>query len=189
MTSAAEGEVAWYCLRTQTKREHIAAASLRELERVEVLCPRLRYRKTTRRGKVWWVEPLFPGYILARFDLDRQERAVSYANGVSQILRFGGRTPSIPERFVEELRAELAKSSDAGDVLSVQVAVEPGDEVELADGPLRGMTGQVIDVCPAKDRVRIFIEFLGQEQPVDVDLFSLLLPKRPVGGTRRGGEV
>jgi transcriptional antiterminator RfaH len=179
------GETAWYCLRTQTKREHIAAAALRELEGVEVLCPRLRYRKTTRRGKIWWVEPLFPGYLLANFDLESMERAVSYSNGVSQILRFGGKTPSVPAEFVEELRAELAKSSEDGDVLSVQVSVEPGDEVELADGPLRGMTGQVIDVCPAKDRVRIFVEFLGQEQPVDVDLFSLLLPKRPVGGKSR----
>jgi transcriptional antiterminator RfaH len=176
------GELAWYCLRTQTKREHIAAAALRELEGVEVLCPRLRYRKTTRRGKIWWVEALFPGYLLAKFDLEERERAVSYANGVTQILRFGGRTPSIPEEFVEELRKELAESGEEGDVLSVQVSVEPGDEVELADGPLQGMTGQVIDVCPAKDRVRIFIEFLGQEHPVDVDLFSLLLPKRPVGG-------
>jgi transcriptional antiterminator RfaH len=188
MTEGSGGS-AWYCLRTQTKREHIAAATLRELEGVEVLCPRLRYRKTTRRGKIWWVEPLFPGYLLARFELEGQERAVSYANGVSQILRFGGEPPTIPERFVEDLRAELAKSSEDGEMIVVQVSVAPGDEVELADGPLRGMTGRVFEVCPAKDRVRIFIEFLGQEQPVDVDLFSLLLPKRPIGGnTRLFGE-
>lgn len=179
--SEADGR-AWYCLRTQTKREHIAAAALRELEEVEVVCPRLRFRKMTRRGKIWWVEPLFPGYLLAKFDLEERERAVSYANGVSQILRFGGKTPTIPERFVEEIRVELAKNGEEGELLTVQPEILPGDEVELAEGPLRGMTGQVIEVSPAKERVRIFIEFLGQEQPVDVDLFSLLLPKRPMGG-------
>jgi transcription antitermination factor NusG len=136
----------------------------------------------TRRGKIWWVEPLFPGYLLAKFDLEEKERAVSYANGVSQILRFGGKTPSIPEDFVADLKAELAKSMEEGELLTVQPKILPGDEVELAEGPLKGMTGQVIEICPAKDRVRIFIEFMGQEQPVDVDLFSLLLPKRPIGG-------
>jgi transcriptional antiterminator RfaH len=42
----------WFCVRTQTKREHIAAGHLREIEGVEVFCPRLRYRKATRRGKI-----------------------------------------------------------------------------------------------------------------------------------------
>jgi len=28
--------------------------------------------------------------------------------------------------------------------------------------------------------VRIFVEFLGEDQPVDVDLFSLLLPRKPL---------
>ena len=56
MSSSSPSEPAWYCLKTQTKREAIAAAHLRELEGVEVFCPMLRYRKATRRGKVWWVE-------------------------------------------------------------------------------------------------------------------------------------
>ena len=73
----------WYCVKTQTKREHIAAEHLRTLEEVEVFCPRLRYRKATRRGKIWWVEALFPGYLLARFDLVANERAVTYTQGVA----------------------------------------------------------------------------------------------------------
>ena len=172
---------AWYCLRTQTKREHLAAASLRQLEDVEVVCPRLRYKKVTRRGKIWWVEPLFPGYLLARFDLAECERAVSYAKGVTRILKFGGRVPSVPAAFVEELRKELKnqEEEEGQELITLQPIATPGDEVELADGPLRGMTGTVIEVRPAEERVRIFVEFLGQDQPVDVDLYSLLLPRRP----------
>lgn len=181
--------LAWYCLRTQPKREHLAAASLRELEEVEVVCPRLRYKKVTRRGKIWWVEPLFPGYILARFKLADHERAVSYAKGVTQILRFGERVPTIPDQFVAELRAELARQEEVagGEMITLRPVAEPGDEVELVSGPLKGMTGKVIEVRPAEERVRIFIEFLGQEQPVDVDLYSLLLPRRPT--PKSGGLV
>ena len=181
--------LAWYCLRTQTKREHLAAASLRQLGGIEVVCPRLRYKKVTRRGKIWWVEPLFPGYVLARFGLAERERAVSYANGVTRILRFGDQYPAVPDAFVEDLRAELAKQEEGegSELITVCPVVEPGDEVELADGPLQGLKGTVIEVLPANERVRIFIEFLGQEQPVDVDLYSLLLPRKAV--PKRDGTV
>ena len=106
-----EEEAAWYCLRTQPKREHIAAASLREIGEIEVVCPRLRYKKVTRRGKIWWMEPLFPGYLLARFILEEKHRAVSYAAGVSGILRFGESVPTVAPDFIEELRAELAREA------------------------------------------------------------------------------
>jgi transcriptional antiterminator RfaH len=173
-------EAAWYVLRTQTKRESLAAASLREMGGIEVLSPRLRYRKVTRRGKVWWVEAMFPGYILARFSLEEQERAVSYAKGVTRILRFGGQAPEIRADFVEELKAQLNEVEGEDQVLSIRPAVAPGDEVELAEGPLKGTTGEVIEVLGADERVRIFIEFLGRGQEVEVDLFALLLPRRPV---------
>ncbi|MCH2062840.1 MAG: hypothetical protein MK194_03840 [Roseibacillus sp.] len=173
-------EAAWYCLRTQIKREHVAAASLQELGEIEVVCPRLRYKKVTRRGKIWWVEPLFPGYLLARFVLAEHERAVSYAKGVSRILRFGERIPTVPARFVEDLRAELARAEEGEELITLQPTAEPGDEVELAEGPLQGMTGTVIEVRPAEERVRIFVEFLGQNQPIDVDLYALLLPRKPL---------
>ena len=91
MIAKSSSEPAWYCLKTQTKREAIAAAHLRELEGVEVFCPMLRYRKATRRGKVWWVEALFPGYLLARFRLSTDERAVMYSQGVRGLVRFGER--------------------------------------------------------------------------------------------------
>lgn len=180
MAEEPRGEAAWYCLRTQIKRERVAAASLQELGEVEVVCPRLRYKKVTRRGKIWWVEPLFPGYLLARFVLAEHGRAVSHAKGVSRILRFGERIPIVPARFVEDLRAELAQIEEGEGLITLQPTAEPGDEVELAEGPLQGMTGTVIEVRPAEERVRIFVEFLGQDQPIDVDLYALLLPRKPL---------
>jgi hypothetical protein len=42
------------------------------------------------------------------------------------------------------------------------------------------MRGLVCEVLPGRERVRVLLEFLGQLQPVEVDLFSLLMPRRPV---------
>lgn len=181
MTTPASNLPAWYCVKTQTKREHIAAGHLRELEGIEVFCPRLRYRKATRRGKIWWMEPLFPGYLLAKFNMAEMERAVTFCQGVRGLVRFGSEIPAVPESFVESLRTEVRNRSDGDEELfSVSPAIEAGDEVEIAHGPLQGMRGTIVSVAPAAERVKILLEFLGQPQAVDVDLFSILLPRRPI---------
>ena len=171
----------WFCVRTQTKREHIAAEHLREVPDVEVFCPRLRYRKATRRGKIWWVEPLFPGYLLAKFNLAEMERAVTFCHGVRGLVRFGTEIPAVADAFVESLRHEVRqRSENDADLFSVSPVIEIGDEVEIANGPLQGMRGTIVAVAPATERVKILLEFLGQPQAINVDLFSLLLPRRPV---------
>ena len=179
MTATSPSEPAWYCLKTQTKREAIAAAHLRELEGVEVFCPMLRYRKATRRGKVWWVEALFPGYVLARFVLETEERAVMYSQGVRGLVRFGEKVPAVPDDFVEVLRQEVARQG-AEEVLTVGPRITEGEEVELAHGPLGGVRATVVEVLPARERVKVLLEFLGREQVIEVDLFSLLLPRKPL---------
>jgi len=181
MTSSQPSIPEWFCVRAQTKREHIAAIHLREVEGVEVFCPRLRYRKATRRGKIWWVEPLFPGYLLARFNLLEMERAVTFCQGVRGLVRFGTIIPAVAEAFVESLRQEVRDRSAGDDELfSVSPVIEIGDEVEIAHGPLQGMRGTIVAVAPAAERVKILLEFLGQPQAVNVDLFSIILPRRPI---------
>lgn len=171
----------WFCVRTQTKREHIAAKHLRELEGLTVFCPRIKYRKATRRGKVWWLEPLFPGYLLAKFDLLNMERAVTFCQGVRGMVRFGSEIPDVPEPFVLSLIAQVEKQADDDkELITVAPAVGIGDEVEIAHGPFQGMKGTIQSVAPAAERVKVLLEFLGQTQPVDLDLFSILLPGKPI---------
>jgi transcriptional antiterminator RfaH len=67
-------------LRTLPKQEHIAAAQLRhQSSDVEVFLPRVRYRRTTRRGPAWVTEALFLNYLFARFDLVNSLRLVQAA--------------------------------------------------------------------------------------------------------------
>lgn len=182
MTAATEDVPKWYCIRTQVKREHIAAEHLRAIEGIEVFCPRLRYRKATARGKIWWVEPLFPGYILARFPLEAMQRQVTYSHGVSGLVHFGNVVPPVPDDFVKSLQQEIRDhlGSQEGETLTATPMIEIGDEVKIAHGPLQGMSGTVVSVAPAEERVKVLLEFLGQAHPIDIDLFSLLLPRKPL---------
>ncbi|MCU0795974.1 MAG: hypothetical protein MUF31_08580 [Akkermansiaceae bacterium] len=173
----------WYVVRTPPKREHIVASHLRELEEVEVFCPRLRYRKATRRGKIWWVEAMFPGYVLARFTLSEMQRLISHQQGVRGLVKFGNEVPPVPDGLVETLRREMARmpeEENLQETITLVPRLATGDEVEVAHGPLGGFQGTVLDVLPGRERVRVLLEFLGQPQVVEVDLFSLLLPRRPL---------
>ncbi|MFY7816954.1 MAG: transcription termination/antitermination protein NusG [Akkermansiaceae bacterium] len=174
-----EEQAEWYVVRTQTKRERLAAEHLRELAGVEVFCPMLRYRKATRRGKVWWEEALFPSYVLARFRLTEMQRAVGYCQGVRGFVKFGNTIPSVSTRVVEDMRRTWQDEA-VNDTLTIKPRFERGDEVELAHGPLQGLKGSIIEVLPGIERVKVLLDFLGQPQMVDVDLFSLLLPRRPL---------
>src|SRR6478736_6709438 len=158
MNSTEHNTPQWFCVRCQTKREHIAAGHLREIEGIEVFCPRLRYRKATRRGKIWWVEPMFPGYVLAKFSIAEMERAVMFCQGVRGLVRFGSEIPAVPESFVEAMKHEIRNRQGA-------------DQDELVT---------LSPVPSATERVKILLEFLGTPQAVDMDLFSILLPRRPM---------
>jgi len=181
MTSIAENIPLWFCVRTQTKREHIAAKHLREIEGIEVFCPRIKYRKATRRGKIWWLEPLFPGYLLAKFDLSEMERAVTFCQGVRGLVRFGSEIPPVPENFVTSLIEQVsAQAEGENELITISPNIAIGDEVEVAHGPFQGMKGTIQSIAPAVERVKVLLEFLGQVQPVNLDLFSILLPGKPI---------
>jgi len=176
-------DTAWYVLRTQLKRERLAAVNLRQLEGVEVFLPRLKYQKTTRRGRVWWVEPLFPGYLLARFSLTEMGRIVTYTGGVSRLIRFGEEVPEVPLGFVETLKEEVARVESKEEEIVVDWKVQVGDEVEVGEGPFKGMEGQIVKVRPGAERVSLLLEFMGEEKPVEISLYSLILdrPEIPEG--------
>ena len=98
---------AWFCVRSQPKHEHIAAAHLKGDPDLEVFLPRIRFKRATRRGPVWFTEALFPNYLFTRFDLAACLRRVCHAWGVRGVVHFGDRGPIVPEAVIEELRVSL----------------------------------------------------------------------------------
>ncbi len=84
---------AWYCARTKPKHEHIAAANVRKHLGLEVFHPQLRVERSTRRGLVRTIEPLFPCYIFVRCAIQDRMNEVRYTNGISTIVHFADKIP------------------------------------------------------------------------------------------------
>jgi transcriptional antiterminator RfaH len=164
-------EAAWYCLRSQPKHEHIAAAHLRMLERVTVFCPRIRFKRTTRQGPAWVTEAMFPGYLFAHFALAEMHRQVRYAHGVSGLVQFGGRYPTIDEETLAHLRDHIG----VAEVKELNYELSKGDQVKLVEGAFVGLEAIVTQVLPAKERVKVLMDFLGRKVEAEVEHASVLL--------------
>lgn len=91
LTDGTVPAVAWFCLRSQPKHEHIAAGHLLRMGDVEVFNPRVKFTRRTRLGPAPVTEAMFPNYLFARFDWQSALARVHYAPGVSGIVHFGNK--------------------------------------------------------------------------------------------------
>ena len=164
---------AWHCIRTHLKHEHIAEAHLRQISGVEVFNPRLRLLRSTRRGRRWSTESLFPNYLFARFELDAMLEKIKYTPAVKVVLRFGDVVPKIPDTVIEDLRQDLA---EMGSQVFTDAPME-GEEVEIATGAFVGTRALVARVLPGKQRVRILLDVMGRSVPAELSLDFVLFNK------------
>ena len=132
-TDIASGE--WFCLRSQPRHEHIAAAHLQTMAEVEVFLPRVRFQRATRQGKAWVTEALFPNYLFARFDWQTSLRQVQAARGVGGVIHCGERWPVIPAAVIQDLMDAVGATA----LHTISAGWHLGDAVEVADGAMRGL--------------------------------------------------
>jgi transcriptional antiterminator RfaH len=166
-------EPAWFCLRSRTKGEHLAATQVARQHGLEVFCPRLRFRRNTRRGPVWFVEALFPGYFFARFSPMLHLRDVLHTQGVTGIVEFGDSPTEVGGADIAALRGLM----DDQDLRVLEDSITEGTATELVTGPFRGLEVVVTRVLPSRDRVRILLEFLGGMREIEVSRVQLASPK------------
>ena len=163
-------QLAWFCVRSQPKHEHIAAQHLRRQMNIEVFLPRIRFRRPSRRGPVWVTEALFPNYLFARLDWKTALHQVHYAPGVRGIIHFGDRWPTIPDETVEELR----RAFGADQVHIMDSSLNPGDQVQIAGGIFHGLQAVITQLMPGRERVRLLLDFLGRQATVEAHIGSLI---------------
>lgn len=165
-----DDDLRWYCLKTQPKHEHLVAARLRSMSAVQIYCPRLRLQRSTTRGLRWFVEAMFPGYLFAKFPFALHHREIRAVNGVSGIVHFGANYATVQDSIVEELR----RHTGSDEVAVIHSHVTEGATVQIAEGPLLGLSALVTQVLPGSERIRILLYFLGQEIHAEVSKSSVL---------------
>jgi transcriptional antiterminator RfaH len=160
----------WFCVRSQQKHELVAARHLRLLDQVSVFNPRIHFARPIRQRKVWVTQPLFPGYLFARFNWRESLCKVYYAPGVQCVVHFGNGWPTVPEPVIEEIRALVGPNETY--VLSEEVS--PGEEVQIIGDSFEGLSAVVTQVLPGRQRVALLLEFLGRQTTIEIGIHSII---------------
>jgi transcriptional antiterminator RfaH len=167
-------DLRWRVIRARPKGEHLAAQHLRAAG-FEAFSPRVRHQKKTQRGRVWFTEAMFPGYLFCRYSVRESLRHVISTPFVSSALTFMHDAGAVADPLIASLRAEF----DEKETVTVETTIQPGETVDIVDGPMRGLTATVTRILPGRDRVRILLEFIGGLQEIEVPLISLLTGRDP----------
>ena len=144
---------------------------------IEVCLPRIRFRRATRKGRVWVTEALFPNYLFARFDWHGSLRRVLHARGVRTVVHFGNRWPTIAGETISELQ-RLASDKE---VHTIPDELEEGQNVEIVGGPFHGLAAVVTRPLPSRQRVAVLLDFLGRQTAVEVSLENVQSVANPRG--------
>jgi len=152
----ANSEEKWYALYTRPRAEKLVYQRLVEAG-IETFLPLQKtYRMWSDRKKL--VEkPLLSSYIFVKTN-SKNFPVVYKTNGVVKFVSFEGQPVSIPQNQIDNLR--LLINSDA----EIEVTSEKfttGDNVEVINGSLIGLTGELIKIG-SKNRVVVRIDRLDQ---------------------------
>lgn len=142
----------WFVLNTKPKKEFHVEKIFNEAG-FEIYNP--KYKLENR------IKPFFPGYGFIYFDYPQQYRLVRYTRGVKKVVGNRNGPIPIPEEIIKEIKArevssliELYKYGEEPDV---------GDEIEVMEGPLKGLKGVFKRELQEKERVLILLNYVSYQ--------------------------
>jgi transcription antitermination factor NusG len=142
----------WYVLNTRPKKEG-QVERLFEEGGFAVYCP-----KHESSGRV---KPFFPGYAFISFEFPEQYQMVKYTRGVKRVVGNDDGPIPIPEEVVRGLKARERE----GLIVLEKYGREPGpgDEIEVMEGPLKGLKGIFKKEASDKERVMILLNYVSYQ--------------------------
>ena len=141
---------------------------------LEVFAPRIRFRRMRAGQPIWTTDALFPGYLFAQFDYFERRRQIGALPGITSVVHFGDQVLPVADVVIAELRS-LVRDNET---VEVTADTQPGSEVVIMGGSLRGLKVLVTRVLPARQRIAVLLELLGSHREVEIER-DRVLPVNP----------
>ncbi len=108
---------------------------------------------------------IFPSYILVKMVMtDETWYVVRNTRGCAGFVGPEGKPVALTKEEIDRLGV---------DKVSVEVAYNVGDSVNVIDGPLEGFSGTVESIDTANNSVQVIVSMFGRETSVDFELDQL----------------
>jgi transcription antitermination factor NusG len=142
----------WFVINTKPKKEFQVERLFHE-GGIDFYCP--RYIHETRS------KPFFSGYGFIYFEYPEQYKLVRYTRGVKRVIGNQEGPIPIPEEIIQQIKQrevngyiELEKYGEVP---------EMGDEIEIMEGPMKGLRGMFRKEMTDKERVIVLLNYVSYQ--------------------------
>jgi len=158
----------WYVVHTKPQQELLAVSMLEDQRNLLVYLPEVLQKY---RGKVQ-MRPFFPSYLFVEADFDTIEyTAINSTPGVIRLVAFDNHPLPLKPDIIQGIRQEVKRLNAKGGMPSE--SYREGESVRLKEGPLAGLHAVFVNHLEPQDRVLVLLNFLGQENEVELDLSEI----------------
>jgi transcriptional antiterminator NusG len=169
----------WYIIHTYSGFEQKVKSAIMDRARAqrldhlisEVLVPTEMVEEMVKGERRLSARKFYPGYVLVRMEMtDDSWHLVKDTPKVTGFVGSKDEPVAIPEEEAEKIIAQIQEG-----VLrpKPKIKFEPGDKVQVTDGPFANFTGVVDEVRPDRGRVRVMISVFGRPTPVELEFTQL----------------
>jgi len=165
----------WYVIHVYSGFEKKVATAIREQAEQkglndrfdEILVPTEEVVEVRRGAKVSSERKFFPGYVLAKMDMD--DETWHLVRNTAKVTGFlGGRGKPSPITEAEAARI-MHQVQEGIERPKPSITFEIGEQVRVCDGPFTSFNGTVEEVDEEKARVKVAVSIFGRATPVELE--------------------
>ncbi len=165
----------WYVLHVYSGFEAKVAENIKEkaikqgmADRVEdILVPTEEVIEVRRGQRVNAERKFFPGYVLAKLDMDDDVwHMIKDTPKVTGFLGAGNKPSPISNKEAEQLLQQIQEGVERP---RPSITFDIGEDVKVADGPFASFNGTVEDVDEERGRLKVSVSIFGRATPVELE--------------------
>ncbi len=165
----------WYVLHVYSGFENKVAEAIRDKAAKqgidskveEIMVPTEEVVEVRRGQKVNAERKFFPGYVLAKLDLDDEVwHMVKDTPKVTGFLGAGNKPSPISQKEAERLMNQIKEGIDRP---RPSVVFDIGEEVKVTEGPFASFNGVVEEIDEDKGRLKVSVSIFGRATPVELE--------------------
>ena len=164
----------WYVINTYSGHENKVKANLEH--RIVSMSQQPRFRRVvvpteqvieTKDGqKVQAEKRVLPGYVLVNMDLDDDAwTVVKNTPGVTGFVGAAGKPIPLSQPEVDRI---LRTGAAIAERARAQVEYSLGESVKVTSGPLSDFDGEIVDVQPDAQKLKVLVDIFERQVPVEL---------------------
>ena len=152
----------WIAVYTKPRHEKFVEKELNK-KGIDVYLPMLKERRKWSDRKKWVSFPLFSSYIFVKIEI-KNALIILQTIGVVKLVKFNKKVAVVPEQSIHNIRLMI----EGGYNPEPTDYFIKGNPIEVKDGPLKGIVGEVINV-DKKDRLVIRVDAIQHSISIKIN--------------------